>query len=281
MDNFQAIILGFVQGITEFLPISSTAHLRIIPALFKWNDPGTAFSAVIQLGTMFSVIIYFKDDLLKISTSFFQDIFCRGKVTLSLQNYDSKLAYWILIGTIPICFFGLLFKDPIEHGIVRNLFIISFYLILFGILLYVAELIAKQSKSLNEINMFDVFLFGLAQSFALIPGVSRSGVTLLAGLILGYKRSDAAKFSFLLSVPAVFLSGVLELKTLFEVVKLNSETIIWANLFLGVLISFISGYFSIHYLLRFFQTHRSTVFVIYRVVLGIIIIYLASKGIIH
>ena len=279
----QSIILGIVQGLTEFLPISSTAHLRIVPALFKWSDPGTAFSAVIQLGTMFAVIIYFWKDLSKIYGALINDLllFCRGRATLPLQNHESKTAFWILLGTVPICIFGLLFKDQIEKGMVRDLNIISFYLIFFGILLFLSEAVGKQSRSINKINALDIILLGLVQSFALIPGVSRSGVTIFAGLLLGFKRADAARFSFLLSVPAVFASGLLELSTLFHTIKIGGENIIWIDLFTGVFCAFVSGYLSIHFLLKYLQTNKTNIFVIYRVFLGALVIYLNYKGVIH
>ena len=283
MNIFQSIVLGIVQGITEFLPVSSTAHLRIVPALLKWNDPGTAFSAVIQLGTMFAVVIYFWKDLSKIYGALLKDLFlfCRGKATLPLQNYDSKLAFWILLGTVPICIFGLLFKKQIESGIVRDLNIISFYLIFFGLLLFISEVISRQSRNISKINALDVILLGLAQSFALIPGVSRSGVTLFAGLLLGFKRADAARFSFLLSVPAVLASSFLELTTLVHTVKISTENVIWTDLCIGIICAFISGYFSIHFLLKYLQTNKTNIFVIYRVLLGALIIYLNYISVIH
>ena len=262
MNIIQSIILGIVQGLTEFLPISSTAHLRIAPALFGWGDPGTAFSAVLQLGTMIAVIIYFWKDLSKIYGALANDLFLIGRKKDLLDTNESKTALWILLGTLPICIFGLLFKKPIEEGMVRNLNIISFYLIFFGILLFISELIAKQSRNITKINALDVILLGLAQSFALIPGVSRAGVTLFAGLLLGFKRADAARFSFLLSVPAVFLSGLLELNTLLQAVKAGSENIIWVNLFVGVFVAFISGYFSIHFLLKYLQKNKTNIFVV-------------------
>lgn len=281
-EQIKAIILGIVQGLTEFLPISSTAHLRIVPAVFHWNDPGTAFSAVIQLGTMFAVVIYFRKDLLEIYGALFSDLvlFCRGGVT-PLQTHDSKIAAWILLATIPICIFGLLFKDPIEAGMVRNLNLISSYLIFFGILLFVSEIFAKESKTLADINMLDVLLIGLIQSFALIPGVSRSGVTLFSGLLLGFKRAQAARFSFLLSVPAVLISGVLELQTLCINITRGQENIIWTNLVIGVLAAYISGYFTIDFILKYLQTHKTHVFVVYRILLGVLVIYLNYRHIIH
>lgn len=274
-DFFQSILLGVVQGLTEFLPISSTAHLRIVPALLHWDDPGTAFSAVIQLGTMFAVIIYFFRDLVKIYGSLLKDLIFHK----TLVSYESKLGFWILVGTIPICIFGLLFKNPLEAGLVRSLHLISFSLIFFGILLFISEIVGKRSLSIEKINFTHVLILGFAQSLALIPGVSRSGVTLLTGLFLGFKRSHAARFSFLLSVPAVFLSGVLELNTLSGAIQGIPHE--WNNLILGILSAFVSGYFAIDFLLKYLETHKTHVFVIYRVVLGVLIIYLSYKGLIH
>ena len=283
MSLFQSIVLGIVQGLTEFLPVSSTAHLRIVPSLFHWNDPGTAFSAVLQLGTMLAVVIYFWKDLFRIYGALIKDMVlcCRDGDTLSLRSYDSKLAFWILLGTVPICIFGLLFKDPIELGMVRNLNLVSFYLMFFGLLLFFGELIAKENRTLSSINILDVLMIGIAQTFALIPGVSRSGITLLSGLLLGFKRAHAARFSFLLSVPAVLLSGGLELNSLIAGIKAGSESILWINLLVGVLTATISGYLAIDFLLKYLQTHKTHVFVVYRVLLGILVIYLNYRRIIH
>ena len=274
---FQSIILGIVQGLTEFLPISSSAHLRIVPAIFHIKDPGTAFSAIIQLGTMIAVVIYFWKDLFKIYSAFFSELVKYKKFV----SYEAKLAFWILLGTVPVCIFGLLFKEPIEAGMVRGLNFISFYLVFFGLLLFISEILAKESRRLSNINILDVLLIGIVQSFALIPGVSRSGVTLFAGLLLGFKRSHAARFSFLLSVPAVLLSGCLELNTLMLSIKGGNEDILWVNLFVGILTASISGYLAIDFLLKYLQTHKTHVFVVYRVMLGALVMYLNHKGIIH
>lgn len=284
MSLIQSIILGIIQGLTEFLPISSTAHLRIVPALFHWEDPGTAFSAIIQLGTMLSVVIYFWKDLYRIYSAFVRSIFLYFKNNAKsnlFNSYDSKLALWIILGTIPICIFGLLFKDPLEKGMVRDLNIISFYLIFFGLLLFISELVGKQNKTLEKINALDVMLMGLAQSFALIPGVSRSGVTLFAGLLLGFKRAHAAKFSFLLSVPAVLASGVLEFLSLISLIQSNVTQILWANIIAGLITAFISGYLAIDFLLKYLQTQKTHVFVVYRIFLGCLIIFLSYRGLIH
>ena len=277
MSLFQSFVLGIIQGLTEFLPISSTAHLRILPAILHWKDPGTAFSAVLQLGTMLAVVVYFRKHLLKIYGSFFNDLIVHKKFVSS----ESKLAFWILLATIPICVFGLLFKEPIETGMVRNLNLISFYLIFFGILLYLSEIVGKQGRTLSNINALDVVLIGIAQSFALLPGVSRSGVTLFAGLLLGFKRADAARFSFLLSVPAVLLSSLLELNSLFITVSKMHQNVMWLSLFLAIVSAYSVGYFAIDFLLKYLQTHKTHIFVLYRILLGVLVIYLNYKGIVH
>ena len=273
----KSIFLGIVQGLTEFLPISSTAHLRIVPSLLNWEDPGTAFSAVIQIGTMFAVVIYFWNDLIKIYGEFLKAVFNGMK----FESYESKLGLWILVGTIPICIFGLLFKKPIEEGMARNLYIVSFYLIFFGIMLLISEMFAKQNRALTNINALDVLLIGLAQTFALIPGVSRSGVTLFAGLLLGFKRTQAARFSFLLSVPAVLASGVLEINTLMQSLSWAEGNSMIMNLFLGIVFACLSGYIAIDFLLKYLQSHKTHVFVVYRILLGVLIIVLNYRGLIH
>lgn len=276
MTFFEAVILGIVQGLTEFLPVSSTAHLRIMPSLLRWEDPGTAFSAVIQIGTVFSVILYFWKDLKEIYGAMFSEMIFERKVS----SKNGKLGLWILFGTIPICIFGLLFKKPIEEGMVRDLNIVSFYLIFFGILLLISEIIAKQNRKISDINALDILLIGLAQVFALIPGVSRAAVTLLAGLMLGFKRADAARFSFLLSVPAILASGSLELYTLFSLADMHTISLHWMTMLGGILSAFIFGYFAIDFLLKFLQVNKTHVFVVYRVLLGVLIFLLHYKGII-
>lgn len=280
MSLFQSFILGIVQGLTEFLPLSSTYHLYVVPALLRWEDPGTAFSAVLQLGTMLAVVIYFWNDLIKIYGSFLKDLisFFRNKDSTFLHTYESKLAFWILLGTIPICIFGLLFKIPLEAGIVRDLNFICFIQILFSVLLFISEIRAKKNRSLSKINALDVLLIGLVQTFALIPGASRSGVTLFAGLLLGFKRSDAARFSFLLSVPAVLLSGVLELNTLVSSTYAVNNQIVWTKLLVGIITAFFSGYFAIGFLLKYLQTHKTHVFVAYRILIAVLVIYLNLTG---
>src|ERR671926_1993242 len=207
MNALQAMVLGLVQGLTEFLPISSSGHLRIVPAFFGWDDPGAAFTAVIQLGTMAAVLLYFRADLWRIATAWLRslrDPSLRGET-------DARMGWYIILGTIPIGLLGLAFKDPIEHQF-RTLGLIGTTLIVFGLVMLGAEAASRRDRSLRDITTRDGMLIGLAQALALVPGVSRSGATISAGLLLNFDRAAAARYSFLLSVPAVVLSGLFELR---------------------------------------------------------------------
>ena len=206
MSVLEAIVLGIVQGLTEFLPISSTGHLRIVPAMLGWEDPGAAFTAVTQLGTMAAVLLYFRADLWRISRAWLgslRDPGLRG-------TPDARLGWYILLGTLPISVFGLLFKDQIETG-ARDLYLIGSALIVLGLILLLAEQVGRRDRDFEHIRTKDGIAIGLAQALALVPGVSRSGATITAGLFMGLDRPAAARFSFLLSVPAVVLSGVFQL----------------------------------------------------------------------
>ena len=205
MSLLEAIVLGITQGLTEFLPISSTAHLRIVPAFAGWEDPGAAFTAVTQLGTMAAVLLYFRDDLGRIGRAWGRSL----RDPAARRELDARLGWYIVLGTIPIGIFGLAFKDQIENG-ARDLYLIGIALIVLGLVLLVAERVASHDRPLEKITTRDGVVIGFAQALALIPGVSRSGATLTAGLFMGLDRTSAARFSFLLSVPAVVLSGLLE-----------------------------------------------------------------------
>ena len=267
MNAFQAIVLGIVQGLTEFLPISSSGHLRIVPALFGWEDPGAAFTAVIQLGTMAAVLLYFRADLWRIASAWLRslrDPAVRG-------DLDARLGWYIILGTIPIGVLGLAFKDPIETEF-RSLELIGTTLIVFGLVMLAAEAVSRRDRPLREITRRDGFLIGCAQALALVPGVSRSGATISAGLFLNFDRAAAARYSFLLSVPAVVLSGLFELRHAGE-----------GNLPIGAtaiatLLAFVTGYASIAFLLRYLARHSIGVFVCYRLVLGAMVIALAASG---
>jgi undecaprenyl-diphosphatase len=268
MDAFQAIVLGIVQGLTEFLPVSSTGHLRIVPAFLGWEDPGAAFTAVTQLGTMAAVLLYFRDDLWRIATTWLRslrDAELRGTL-------DARMGWYILLGTIPIGLAGLIFSDQIEEG-ARKLYLIGTTLIVLGLLLLVAERVARHDRPLEKITRRDAIVIGIAQACALVPGVSRSGATLTAGLFLGFDRTSAARYSFLLSVPAVVLSGLFELR------KIGDEDGAGAlPTAIATLLAFIVGYASIAFLLRWLVRHNLAVFVVYRIALGVLVIALTAAG---
>jgi undecaprenyl-diphosphatase len=268
----EAIILGIAQGLTEFLPISSTAHLRIIPAFAGWEDPGAAFTAVTQLGTMAAVLLYFRDDLLRITRAWWRSL----RDPAVRRELDARLGWYIVIGTIPISIFGLAFKDQIENG-ARDLYLIGSALIVLGLLLLAAERVAKHDRPLEKITTRDGIAIGMAQALALVPGVSRSGATLTAGLFLGFDRTSAARFSFLLSVPAVVLSGVFEFASILDGGD-DEDHVGLGSLAIATFLAFVVGYASIAFLLRFLVRHSTIVFVVYRVALGAIVLVLAGAG---
>jgi undecaprenyl-diphosphatase len=267
----EAIVLGIAQGLTEFLPISSTGHLRIIPAFAGWEDPGAAFTAVTQLGTMAAVLLYFRHDLIRIARAWLRSVRDRE----ARRELDARLGWYILLGTIPIGIFGILFKDQIETG-ARDLYLIGVMLILLGLILYAADKTSKRNRTIEQIRTRDGFLMGLAQALALIPGVSRSGSTITAGLFLGFDRTAAARFSFLLSIPAVVLSGLLELGSI--VSGEEGQHTGAAELAVATLLAFVTGYASIAFLLRWLTSHSMDIFVVYRVVLGALVLVLVSTG---
>src|SRR5919109_723524 len=203
----EAIVLGFVQGLTDFLPISSSAHQRIVPAMLGWEDPGAAFTAVTQLGTEAAVLIFFRHEIWAIATTWLRSL----RDPRLRSHPDARLGWYLIVATIPIGVFGLAFEQEIENG-ARNLWLIGTVLIVFALVLGYADRTGRHERDIEQLSTRDGILIGLAQSLALIPGVSRSGATMSAGLLLGLKRPAAAKFSFLLAVPAVVASGLFELK---------------------------------------------------------------------
>ena len=269
MSIFQSIVLGIVQGLTEFLPISSTAHLRIVPAFLGWEDPGAAFTAVTQLGTMTAVLLYFREDLLRIARAWLGSL-RRPELRGGL---DARTGWYIILGTIPIGIFGLAFKDQIENG-ARDLYVIGSAMIVLGLMLLWAEEVGTRERDLGDLQRRDGFLIGLAQALALIPGVSRSGSTITAGLFLGFDRTAAARFSFLLSIPAVVLSGLLELASILG--GDEGDTTSLAGLGIATLLAFVVGYASIAFLLRYLTRHSTIVFVVYRVVVGSLVLILVQ-----
>lgn len=269
MNYLEAVVLGIVQGLTEFLPISSTAHLRVVPQIFGWPDPGAAFTAVIQLGTMAAVLIFFRRDLARIAVSWVRSLYTPSE----RGSLDARMGWYIILGTIPIAVFGLLFSHQIETG-ARDLRIIGWVLILFGVVLWLVDKVAPQTKDVEDLTLRDGLLFGLAQSLALVPGVSRSGSTITAGRALSYTREGAARFSFLLSIPAVVLSGLFEARKLGDAGGPE-----WGPTIVATVVSFVVGYAAIAWLLRWLANHSMLVFAVYRVVVGALILALVYGGV--
>src|SRR3954447_21643159 len=268
MNALQAIVLGLVQGLTEFLPISSSGHLRIVPAFFGWEDPGAAFTAVIQLGTMAAVLLYFREDLWRIARAWLRSL----RDPSMRSDLDARMGWYIGIGTIPIAIIGFIFKDQIENG-ARDLYLIGTTLIVFGFVLLLADQTARQTRGLADLDRRDGILIGCAQALALVPGVSRSGATITGGLLLGFDRESAARYSFLLSIPAVVLSGLFELRHIGESGGAGAVPTAIATV-----LAFVVGYASIAFLLRWLTSHSLVVFVVYRVALGALVLALTAVG---
>lgn len=275
MPVVEAVVLGVVQGLSEFLPISSTAHLRVVPALLGWPDPGVAYSAVIQLGSVLAVLAYFCKDLWAIFS---------GSVTAikskDLENHDLRLLFAIMLGTVPICLVGLALKKMIEdpEGPFRSLIVIGCASIFMGIVLFIAEKMAKKRRTIADLGVRDGLIVGLGQCLALIPGCSRSGSTLTTALFMDMKREDAARFSFLLGIPAIVLSGLMELKDMLETGLGESGMM---SLGVGLLVSAIVSYAAIWWLLKYLQNHSTVAFVIYRLIFGVSVIVLTLNHQIH
>ncbi|MED5416744.1 MAG: undecaprenyl-diphosphatase UppP [Candidatus Latescibacterota bacterium] len=270
MTPFQAVILGLVQGLTEFLPISSTAHLRIVPWLFGWEDPGAAFSAAIQLGTLVAVFVFFARDIQRLTVAALQGIAQRNL----RHSPDSLMAWAIVPATIPIVVFGLGFKDYIENKL-RHLEIISWALIVLALLLLLAERIGKRDRKLERLTFWRIQLIGWCQARALIPGCSRSRSTIMGGLFVGLSRPEAARFSFLLGLPAIAGSGLFELM---ELMAADPGMTGLLNLAIGIAVAAVSGYVSIGFLLRFLERFGTHAFAIYRIVLGAVILISLRTG---
>jgi undecaprenyl-diphosphatase len=274
LSILESILLGIVQGLSEFLPISSTGHVTLVGKLLNLvpqNHPEswTAFIAVIQLGTMAAVLVYFAKDIINIVRDFVKEnLFERKK--FSTQGINSRLGWLVIIGTIPVVIIGLLFEDIIEGSFTKSLYVISFSLIGLALVLALAEKISKFKKNMEDITLKDSIIIGIAQAFALIPGSSRSGTTITGGLFLGLKRDVAARFSFLLSIPAVLASGLFELVDSLDYLS----TSMMANLAVSTIVSGISGYLAIDFLLKFLKKHTTLLFVYYRIAIGIFILIL-------
>ena len=268
MDTLHAIVLGIVQGLTEFLPVSSSGHLRIVPAFFGWEDPGAAFTAVTQLGTMLAVLVYFRADLLRIAIAWLGSL----RDPSLRSDIDARMGWYILLGTVPISIVGLAFSSQIESG-ARDLYLIGIALIVFSFVMLAAERYGKREREIETLTRRDGIIIGCAQAIALIPGVSRSGATISAGLVLGLARPAAARYSFLLSIPAVVLSGLFEVRKIGEGGGAGAGATIIATV-----LAFVVGYASIAFLLRFLVKHSISVFVLYRLAIGVLVLVLAGTG---
>ena len=279
MTLLQAILLGIVQGLTEFIPISSTAHLVLASRVMSLNltpQQLTSSIAVIQLGTLIAVLIYFAGDIWNISIAFVHDhlaLVTGGKNGRGL-SHDAWLGWLVVIGSLPVAVVGLLFKKQIEGTFTKNLWVIATMMVVIAVLLGVAELVSKKTRDMEQLGLKDALVVGFAQCLALIPGSSRSGSTIMGGLFVGEKRETAARFSFLLSIPAIAASGLLEMKEALHRLPQGSLT----TLAVGTVVSGIVGYLSIWFLLRFLKTHTTGVFIGYRLIVGGAILIMLFTG---
>jgi undecaprenyl-diphosphatase len=280
MSWFESLVLGLVQGLTEFLPVSSSAHLRLTAAFSGWEDPGAAFTAITQIGTEAAVLIYFRKDIGRIIAAWSRSLFDKTM----RKDHDAQMGWLVIVGSIPIGLLGVTLKDQIE-GPFRDLRITATMLVVVGVVIGVADRLAardetgrkhrapKQRKTLENLGVKDGLIFGLCQACALVPGVSRSGATISGGLFMGYKREAAARYSFLLAVPAVLASGVFETKD-----ALEGGHVAWGPTLFATVIAFATGYAVIAWFMKFISTKSFMPFVYYRVALGVVIIALVVTG---
>jgi undecaprenyl-diphosphatase len=280
MTLLQAILLGIVQGLTEFIPISSTAHLVIASRVMSLTlTPAqlTASIAVIQLGTLIAVLIYFAGDIWNISLAFVRDhlaLVSGGRKSGARLSHEAVLGWLVILGSIPVAVVGLLFKKQIEGTFTKNLWVIATMMVVIAVLLAIAELVGRKQRTMEDLSLKDALAMGFAQCLALIPGSSRSGSTIMGGLFVGEARETAARFSFLLSIPAIAASGLLELKEALHKLPHGSLT----TLAVGTLVSGIVGYASIWFLLRYLKTHTTGVFIGYRLIVGGAILIMLLSG---
>ena len=270
LDLLKAVVLGTIQGLTEFLPISSSAHLRIYPELFGWGDPGAAFTAVIQIGTELAVLIYFRHDIWRIASTW-----ARSLVRAEYRGHvDARLGWYIIVGSLPIVALGVALKDVIERDF-RSLWLIGTTLIVLGIVLGIADRVGRNDRAIRQLTLRDAVLMGLAQAAAVVPGVSRSGATLSMGRLLGYEREAATRFAFLLAIPAVVGAGIFELKD----IPGGDNAYGAGPTVLATVVSFVVGYAAIAWLLRWVTTRSYAPFVVYRVALGTATLVLVATGV--
>lgn len=276
---FESIFLGALQGLTEFLPISSSAHQRIAGEFFSnAQDPGARFTAITQIGTELAVLIFFRNDIKKIIIAWFRQSILRATLPVE-EKLQARMGWLVIIGSLPIVILGYLYQDIIRNEL-RSLWLIATVLIVFGVALGLADYYGEKNRGLKDLNSLHGFLYGLAQSLALIPGVSRSGATIAMGRLLGYNREAALRYSFLLAIPAVFGSGLYELK---GALGDNAGTQVYSlsETFIATIIAFLVGYAVIAWLLKFVTTRSFMPFIIYRVVLGSTLLMLLSIGVIN
>lgn len=282
MNFFQAIILGLVQALTEYLPVSSSAHIRIIGDLMLGQDPGAAFTAIIQLGTELAVLLYFRRDIVKILSHWFGCLFGKDgkdlKSRMGANDRDAALGWYIIAGTLPICIVGFTMQDLIETTL-RNLWITVTVLFVFGILLWVVDAKAKQIKTIERMTVKDAVLFGIGQMLALIPGVSRSGGTITLGRAMGYTREAAVRVAFLMAIPAVFGAGILEAVKAVQEYKADPLFPGWGATLAATVVSFLVGYIVIIGFLKFVSTFSYKAFGIYRIALAVIVAILLVTGV--
>jgi undecaprenyl-diphosphatase len=271
----QMAVLGVIQGITELLPISSTAHLRVIPGILGWRDPGSAFSAAMQLASFAAVIVYFRKDIGSLGNATLRAVGSRN-----FKSHDFRVVLGILLGTVPLVIAGLLLRSVLNgcHSPMRGLLVIGVASIVMAVLLGIAEKWARHRRAFGEITLRDGIIVGIAQTFALIPGVSRSGATLTAGLFCGMQRETAARFSFLLGLPAITLAGLFELRVLFKA-GLSSDG--WITLLIGLLFASVTAFIAIYGLLRYLERRSTWIFVWYRLAFGLAIVVAVAMGYLH
>jgi len=269
MSLWEAVVLGIVQGLTEYLPVSSTAHVRVASALMGGQDAGAAFTAVIQLGTTAAVILFFAKDIVQFAKASWE----AAKHKNPFHSVDSQTAFFVLLGTIPIGLCGLLFQNFIRNE-ARSMFVISGALILFGVVLLLAEKRGKQQRSLSSMKLKDALGVGLWQALALVPGASRSGVTITGALFANFNRADAARYSFLLSIPSTGLAGIFEFRTFLR----ESAGQDWVALGVGTGVAFLSGMGAIWFLMRLVRRHSLNGFAYYRIALGAVLLVASFQG---
>ena len=263
MDWLQIVVLSLVQGLTEFLPVSSSAHLILVPVFSDWSDQGLAFDVALHLGSLMAVVLYFRHELVTMTASWGRSVAGRG------TDDDARLAWWVILATIPVCVVGLAFQDVISE-VMRSPLVLAGGLIVFGVVLGIADWRHRGTRSEYRMSGRDALWIGLAQALALIPGTSRSGITMTAALVLGLSREAAARFSFLLSIPVIVLAGGLEALELAQA----SVPVAWGDLAAGTVLSGISAYLCIHFFLVFIRRIGMQPFVAYRLILGIALIWL-------